>query len=773
MKNCIAFFTISMMILSIFCTFDNYIFSYDEYNIQTFGSEKTHSKNNKILEFSAYGNSHLGVSINVSDQGGYIEIEEKKMKVMPWSYANFTEEDMYVFYLANVTGSTFDIFYLYLDYQNGIKGVRHFNYHLGTDAWISGFIGKASISNQEVNTPSIEMPNLNIEPKALISNKIFIHGKDLYFVDRIGYMNNDSNNLIIYPLMNIIDSKHGWNQIWTLLKDQEESYFSIFHINSAEANSVIRGQTLRLNDYESVEHKSFNATWSMAEKTYNMTVEAPFEKFNIIVDGFKFEFIEKEITIPVFGGNHEIYAPEEIRFEEHERYIFDRWNDGVSKNPRFMKINQDISISVSYIKQNKLIVESEYTNHSRLYWIDYGSSLSLEIPKEIYEKNDTRLVFMGWSGDLGSNKSKIDINMSSPKTLIANWKTQFLVSFTASGIPDNSIIGLKINDQSVNIHTPATHERWMDSEAEINLDVMINSIEDGALKYEVIEWREEKLGKLSNPITIDGPMKITAILQGIKGISNILCDIDQKNLFKNDNIKVFGSILPPRSNVPVSLYYSSKNGSWHNIAEISTEANGSYTYLWKPNEYGIINIRSGWSGDNKYEGSISNATMIYIGHNSQFFANNFKSLSSRTIDATEDKSPRIITNYLNSSTISIIKLMDGIYSSIGLVPMIGSLLTIFIGSLLIGIVFIVPILLIILIIIAYLKGTQKWENGLKIILIFWLLSLSLIAFIEVAFIEPLALPLLIFFTLISSVLIASLLIFAVDRFGIRRIRSDL
>jgi hypothetical protein len=165
--------------------------------------------------------------------------------------------------------------------------------------------------------------------------------------------------------------------------------------------------------------------------------------------------------------------------------------------------------------------------------------------------------------------------------------------------------------------------------------------------------------------------------------------------------------------------------------------------------------------------------MIYIGRNSQFFANNFKSLSSRTIDATEDKSPRIITNYLNSSTISIIKLMDSIYSSIGIVPMLGSLLTIFIGSLLIGIVFLVPILLIILIIIAYLKGTKKWENGLKIILIFWLLSLSLITFIEVAFIEPLALPLLIFFTLISSVLIASLLTFAVDRFGIRRIRSDL
>jgi hypothetical protein len=583
------------MILSIFCTFDNYIFPYDEYNIQTFGSTKTYSKNNKILEFSAYGNSHLGVSINVSDQGGYIEIEGKKMKVIPWSYANFTEEDMYVFYLANVTSSTFDIFYLYLDYQNGIKGIRHFNYRLATDSWIHGFVGKASISNKEVNTPSIEMPNLSIEPKAMISNKIFIHGKGLYFVDRIGYLNNGSNNLLIYPLMNIFDSKHGWNQIWTLLKDQEKSYFSIFHMYSVDANSVIRGQTLRLNDFESVEHKSFNATWSINEKSYNMTVEAPFEKFNIIVDGFKFEFIEKEMIIPISGGSHEIYAPEEIRIEESERYIFDQWNDGVSKNPRFMKINRDISISISYIKQNKLIVESQYTNHSRLYWIDYGNYFSLEIPKEIYEKNGTRLIFMGWSGDLGSNESKIDIDMSSPKTLIANWKTQFLVSFTASGIPDNSVIGIKINDQFVDIHTPEIHERWMDSEAEINLDVIIKSIEDGALKYDVIEWREEKLGKISNPIIIDRPMKITAILQGIKGRSNILCDIDQTNLFRNERIKIFGSILPPRSNVPVSLYYSLTNGSWNYIAEISTDVNGTYTYSWKPNESGIINIRSdGW-----------------------------------------------------------------------------------------------------------------------------------------------------------------------------------
>jgi hypothetical protein len=773
MKNYMALFIISTIVLSIFCTFDNYQFPYHGYNIQTFGSSKTYSKNNKILEFSAYGNNHLGDSFNVSDQGGYVEVEGRKMKVMPWSYANFTEENMFVFYLANITSNTFDIFYLYLDYENGIKGIRHFNYQLGTDVWIRGFIGKASISNKEAYTPSIEMPDLNIKPKALISNKVFIQGKDLYFVDRIGYLNNDTNNLIIYPLMNIFDSKHGWNQIWTLLKDKEASYFSIFHLNSIEANSVVQGQTLRLNDYESVEHKSFNATWSINEKSYNMTVKAPFEEFNIIVDGFKFKFTEQEMIIPVSGGNHEIHAPEEIRIEESERYVFDSWNDGVSKNPRFMKINQDISISVNYLKQNKLIVESQHTNHSRLYWIDYGSSLSLEIPKEIYKKNDTRLLFMGWSGDLGSNESKVDINMSSPKTLIANWKTQFLVSFTTSGIPDKSIVELKINEQFVDIQTPATHESWMDSEVEIDLDVIIKSIQDGALRYEVIEWREEKLGKLSNPIIIDRPMKITAVLQGIKGKSNILCDIDQTNLFKNDNIKIFGSILPPRSNVPVNLYYSSKNGSWHNIAEISTDLNGTYTYLWKPNESGIINIRSGWSGDSKYEGAISNATMIYVGRNSQFFINTFKSLSSKTIEATEDKSPKIITNYLNSSTISIIKLMDSIYSNIGVIPMIGSLLAIFVGSLLIGILLIVPILLIILIIIAYLKGTQKWESGLKIILIFWLLSLSLITFIEVAFIKPLALPLLIFFTLISSALIAFLLTFALDRFCIRRIRSNL
>ncbi len=765
-KNGILFIILILTILNSAC-----FIHLNEYSITTFASNTTNSKNNEMLEFSAYGINPYGDSINVSDQGGYVIIDGTKLEVMPWSYVNFTEENMFVFYLANVTTNSFDIMFLYLDYSFRIISLRHFDYRSASDEWILGFSGEASVSNKKIYTPSIEMPPITIEPKAKISNSIYIQGKDLYFVDRIGYMLNGSNRLEAYPLLNILDSNHGWNQLWTLLLDEEGLYyFSIFNIVSNYNSSVTRGQTLRLNDYNSLEHIQYNASWKISDKSYNMTVVVPFEGFSIAVDGFNFNMNEKKMIIPISAGNHEIYVPNDFKIEENQRYIFDSWGDGTSKNPRSIKISQNIDVSVNYLKQNKLVVESQYLNYSSLYWADYGSLLNIEIPEEIYPDNGTRHVFIGWSGDLGSNQSKIDVNMTSPKTLIANWKTQFLVSFIVLGVPENSLMELKMNDEYVDILVPDVYEMWVDSDNKINLNIKTKVIKDGALRYDIIEWREEKLGKITSPIIIDRPMKISVFLEGIRGMSSIECHVDQTNFFQNEQVDIFGSVDPPREDVPVNLYYSSQNGSWNNIAEVSTNENGMFLYSWKPNETGSINIRSGWLGNNKYEGSVSNATMIYVSQNSQNFVKNLKKFNSKASDMIGNKLPEAIPNGLNSSINLVVNTMDEVHSIIDEFPLISSLLAISIASMLVGIIFLIPILFIILTIFAYFKGTKRWDRGLKYLLVFWLLSIALLTFIEVVFIRSLALAIVIFFISVFSILFASVLALTVERFAFRRIR---
>ncbi len=759
-----------LVVMTISMAFSTSIFSnLYGHDIQAHASSTIFSKSNKILEFSVYGESPNGNKINVTHAGGYVVIGTRKFEVMPWSYANFTEENMYVIYLANVTKSNFDIMFLYIVNSSKIVGLRHFSYLSATDKWNLGFEGDAIIFNREVDTPSVEMPILSMNPEAKISNKLFIRGENLYVVNNIGYMANGTNTLTIYPLVNIIDSLHNWNQLWGLLYDNSSNYyFSIFHMVSTNRSGINRGQTIRLNDYASIEHAYFNASWAYSNKAYNLTIEAralaPLEEFDIKIDGFGFKVEGKKITFPVSPGVHEIGVPIEFKIGEHERYVFDRWSDGISQNPRTIEVKKDLSLSVSYRKQFNLIVESIYSNLSRFSWFDYGETIDIDIPEEVCYDNGTRHIFVGWAGDSSSDKNRISVNMSSPKKLVAKWQTQYKVTFKIDGLASGSSIELDIDNEHKVLTVPNEYEDWYDSGTKIALEVDKD-------KYESVEWREESLGGISSPIFVDKPLKMTLILKEIKNESKITCQVDPSNLLMNGQVNIYGAISPPRSNKAVTLYYTIGNNSWNEIAETTTDGSGNYSYYWKPATSGIVGIRSSWPGNEKFENSTSDTTAIYISKNAIFFAKNLGSLDSGITEITEDKSPQIINRCINSSNQLATQTTNTLYSISHSVPYFGSVITLFVVSILLGVIFAVPILFVLFAILAYAKGAKNWSQASKYLLIIWLLFLSILTFIEVVFIRSIALSVYILFIFFSSILIAMTMAFAVDHFIFNRIKQ--
>jgi PKD repeat protein len=64
------------------------------------------------------------------------------------------------------------------------------------------------------------------------------------------------------------------------------------------------------------------------------------------------------------------------------------------------------------------------------------------------------------------------------------------------------------------------------------------------------------------------------------------------------NTTISGSISPVRSNVTVTINYTRvEETTWITLANLSTNENGQYSFVWAPTEPGVYQIKAFWQGD--------------------------------------------------------------------------------------------------------------------------------------------------------------------------------
>ncbi|HUO41486.1 MAG TPA: zinc ribbon domain-containing protein [Methylomirabilota bacterium] len=87
----------------------------------------------------------------------------------------------------------------------------------------------------------------------------------------------------------------------------------------------------------------------------------------------------------------------------------------------------------SYSTQFLLAVQTAYSSIAGGGWYDSGSIAQVSVKdSEVDEGQGTRLIFNGWTSDAsGSNVTSHPILMNSPRTAVAEWKTQFLLTINS------------------------------------------------------------------------------------------------------------------------------------------------------------------------------------------------------------------------------------------------------------------------------------------------------------------------------------------------------
>ena len=132
-------------------------------------------------------------------------------------------------------------------------------------------------------------------------------------------------------------------------------------------------------------------------------------------------------------------SAEPIITADGTRYIFLNWMvDGTDQtsNPISVIMNSPHTASTDYKTQHYLTVESEYGDPAGEGWYDGGSTATASVTSPLGTL--IRQVFTGWSGDSIATTSSANILMSSPKTVTANWRTEYLYLYILIG----GIVGL-------------------------------------------------------------------------------------------------------------------------------------------------------------------------------------------------------------------------------------------------------------------------------------------------------------------------------------------
>ena len=155
-----------------------------------------------------------------------------------------------------------------------------------------------------------------------------------------------------------------------------------------------------------------------------------------------------------------------------------------------------------------LTVGSPYGMPGGEDWYDRYTTAYATLDAGIVDhENGTRRVFTHWSGDAsGTNYAQSDpIHMDGPKTAIANWKTQYLVTFDQTGLDDtaNNTVVTVNGDTKTFFNLPNT--TWVDDGGSISYSYSgtVSSSTSGK-RFSLVDVTGP-----DSPISVTGPATVT------------------------------------------------------------------------------------------------------------------------------------------------------------------------------------------------------------------------------------------------------------------------
>lgn len=252
-----------------------------------------------------------------------------------------------------------------------------------------------------------------------------------------------------------------------------------------------------------------------------------------------------------------------------------------------LTVSGDISVTGNYGIQYFLTVSSPYGTPSGQGWYDSGGTAYASLAVGTVDHgNGTRRVFVNWTGDAsGSNYAQSDpITMNGAKIAVANWKTQYGVSFDQLGL-DSSASGTVVTVNAV----PKTYGElpyalgWVDSGSVVTYTYGNVSSSTAGKRFILTG-----ISGLPSPITVTGPV---LVIGNYKTQYQITFNQSGANSDFTGTVVAVGGTDYTVGTLPASFWWDS--GSAHLFSFASPLAvNVSRQYVWVSTS-GLSTLQSG------------------------------------------------------------------------------------------------------------------------------------------------------------------------------------
>jgi hypothetical protein len=206
-------------------------------------------------------------------------------------------------------------------------------------------------------------------------------------------------------------------------QDSELSAQEIFHY----AEPLVNDYELH-NYYESIQRPTISDTYIteiplLVRFVFSGDSRLPSGTCILTIDGVEYFMT----PMPLFwmpSSSHVITVPLVVAASSDTRYVFVDWNDDDTSSTK--TVLKGI-FGVNYNKEYLLSITSDYADPVGEGWYLESSTAAFSVVP-IIETADTRHIFTGWSGDYTSTATAGSLTMNKPKTLIANWRDEYLLA---------------------------------------------------------------------------------------------------------------------------------------------------------------------------------------------------------------------------------------------------------------------------------------------------------------------------------------------------------
>lgn len=200
-----------------------------------------------------------------------------------------------------------------------------------------------------------------------------------------------------------------------------------------------------------------------------------------------------------------------VQYSNGTRQIFTGWNStALGRNPSGqIAVNAPTTLRAAWKTQYLVDVQSQYGTVTGSGWYDAGSTAPVFVQSQVDYGNATRRLFAGWTGDSAGSSPNMTLLVNSPKTLNAQWLTQYEITFRVNGVPNATVLKLNLNSAYYDLSVNSNCQAWYPKGATIN-PTLNQTITDGFMVYKFVGWQNSTGGTNAGPLTVNAPQTYVA-----------------------------------------------------------------------------------------------------------------------------------------------------------------------------------------------------------------------------------------------------------------------